>query len=64
MPKTPLIAIITAFAIGAISLMPTMPIFAEKGTLVALGDAPVSIDVLELVLKAGDLPIEHVDDLI
>ena len=62
MPKTPLIVIISAFAIGAISLMPTMPIFAEKGTPVALGDAPVSIDVLELLLKARDLPIEHVDD--
>jgi hypothetical protein len=49
---------------AAISLLPTMPIFAEKQTPVERRDAPVLADALELMLKTKDLPVQQIEDLI
>ena len=46
------IAAITALTITAVSVVPTVPILAEKQTPVERFDEPVSVDVLELMSKA------------
>ena len=63
MRKTIVIAAITALTITAVSVVPTMPILAEKQTPVERVDEPVSVDVLELMSKARDLPLEQFEDL-
>jgi hypothetical protein len=64
MRKTILIATIAALSVAAVSLLPTMPILAEKQTPVERRDAPLSADALELMWKAKDLPVQQIEDLI
>jgi hypothetical protein len=51
MRKTILIATIAALSVAAVSLLPTMPVLAQKQTPVEQHDAPVSADALELMLE-------------
>jgi hypothetical protein len=64
MRKTILIATIAALSVAAVSLLPTMPILAEKQTPVERRDALLSADALELMWKAKDLPVQQIEDLI
>jgi hypothetical protein len=64
MRKTILITTIAALSVAAVSLLPTMPILAEKQTPVERRDALLSADALELMWKAKDLPVQQIEDLI
>ena len=59
-----LIAVAPAVIATVVTLLATMPILADRQTFVGRRDAPPSADVLELMSKAKNLPIQQIDDLI
>lgn len=59
-----LIAVAPAVTATVVILLATMPILANRQTPVARCDAPAPSEVLELMSRVKDLPIQQFDDLI
>src|SRR5262245_904131 len=62
MQKALLIFAATTFVVGPAMVLPAVPIFAEDQTSVDQTAAADSVDVMELMSKAKDLPLHQVED--
>jgi hypothetical protein len=62
MRKALLIVAVTTFVVGPAMVLPTMPIFAENQPPLDQADVAVSVDVMELMSNAKDLPVQQIED--
>ncbi len=55
--------LVATAAVTTLSLTAPMPLIAGRGTPAGKVAAPVSVDPLELMTRAIDLPVQQIEDL-